>query len=89
MRKLCLLVALVVSCLLIGCQRTAPVQATQETHLLQATGHNGLTDSDAERQRRIYNIENLNKRMMIDDWDAFWMQDKSSKLTYYDAYIGR
>lgn len=86
MRKLCLLVVLAVSGLLVGCQQTPP---PQETHLLQATGHNGLNESDAERQRRIYNIDNFNKRMLIDDWDTLWSYEKSSHLTYYDGYIGR
>ena len=89
MRTLCILVVLALSGLLVGCQEAGPPQGAQGPNLLQATGHNGLNASDADRQRRIYNIETLQKRMLIDDWDAIWLRERSSKLTYYDAYIGR
>ena len=87
MKKLCLLLALAIAACIIGCHQTSE-EAKTEGYLLRATGGNGVVENDIERQRRIDAINNLSRRMMIDDWDAFWMYERTSRMTYYPVYVG-
>lgn len=41
----------------------------------------GLVDSQQERKRRYKTITQLQGRMIIDDWDYFWLADRPSYLT--------
>lgn len=41
----------------------------------------GLVDSHQERKRRYKTITQLQSRMIIDDWDYFWLADRPSYLT--------
>ena len=86
MKTLCLLVALAIGMSVIGCHQTSQ-EAMSDGYLLRASGGNGVTDSDIQRQRRIDGINNLNKRMLVDDWDAFWLYERSSRLSYYSTLI--
>ena len=86
MKTLCLLLALAIGMSVIGCHQTSQ-EAMTEGYLLRASGDNGVSDSDIQRQRRIDAINNLNKRMLVDDWDAFWLYERTSRLTYYSALI--
>ena len=56
---------------------------------LAAAGQVGMLDTKAERQRRINYINNLNSRMIVDDWDSFWLYERSNTLTPYIARTGR
>ena len=87
MKKLLLLLVLAFIGCIIGCHQSSD-EAHAEGYLLRATGDNGLMDSTIQRQRRIDAINNLNKRMLIDDWDAVWNYERTSRLTYYQAHIG-
>jgi len=48
----------------------------------------GLVDTRAERRNRQELIVNLNTRMMVDDWDFFWLMDRNSYLTYWHPRVG-
>ncbi len=41
----------------------------------------GLVDSQQERKRRYKTIVQLQSRMIVDDWDYFWLADKPSYLS--------
>ena len=43
----------------------------------------GMVHSASERKRRHRNIAELEARQINDDWDAFWMVDRPSRLTYW------
>ncbi|MHC4562747.1 MAG: hypothetical protein ACYS8X_08265 [Planctomycetota bacterium] len=79
MKKLVILLALTMGSLLVGCKRDP----------MDATLRNGLVDSEAQRDRRVRNITNLQTRMLVDDWDAFWSYERSSGLTPYIVHVGR
>jgi hypothetical protein len=43
----------------------------------------GVADTKAERQNRIKEVRNTGWREFVDDWDTFWLQDKSATLSEY------
>jgi len=44
----------------------------------------GLTNkSYAQRERRYRNITDLQARMIVDDFDTFWLADRPTYLTYW------
>ncbi|MCK4601072.1 MAG: hypothetical protein KAU28_01315 [Phycisphaerae bacterium] len=48
----------------------------------------GSIDTASERKTRIKNINAMNARMLVDDWDFFWMQDCSSQLMEWHTKFG-
>jgi len=87
MKQLLILTAILLSGLLIaGCSTRNHVET--ETTLLQADSHNGLMEESDVRYRRKDNIKNLNRRMMIDDWDSLWLYRRSSMLTPHVVRLG-
>jgi hypothetical protein len=48
----------------------------------------GLVDSAQERQNRYAQITNLQFRMLVDDWDYFWLYDRNSQLTQWHPRVG-
>lgn len=70
-------------------QRALAVQEQYESgSLLKANWKNGLLDDTATRSRRYDNIQNLNTRMLVDDWDRAWLFGRSSMLTPYIVRVG-
>ena len=49
----------------------------------------GLVDSYDERVTRYKQINNFQSRMLVDDWDYFWLYESNSKLTQYHPYAGQ
>jgi len=45
----------------------------------------GLVHTHEERKRRYKSITKLNARMIMDDWDYFWLAERPSYLTYWNA----
>jgi len=43
----------------------------------------GLVHTRQERHRRFKTISALQARMIVDDWDYFWMVDRPSYLTQW------
>ena len=84
MRKLLIVLVLMMSGL-VGC---SPSQENRGDGL-SASGSEGLVDSTAQRSRRIRYIETVNSRMLVDDWDTLWLNERSTRLTPHILYIGR
>lgn len=81
MKRLCMF-GVFLACFLLGCE-------AKSVPMLQADLRNGLVDESDERSRRLAHISNLNTRMLVDDWDACWMYERTSSLTSYKTHIGR
>lgn len=47
-----------------------------------------LTESAKERNRRIYGVTALNSRMLVEDWDYIWLNERSSQLTQWHPHLG-
>ena len=43
----------------------------------------GVTDTNSERQQRLKDAHNIGWRQFVDDWDAFWLQDRGTRLSEY------
>ena len=82
MRAFLMVLALMVSGLVAGCQQP-------QRDSLAATGTEGLLDSTEQRNRRIRYVDNVHTRMLVDDWDTFWLYDRSTKLTPFIVHVGR
>ncbi len=85
MKRLLMLTVILASGLLAGCRE--PSDAAHSS-LLQANGRNGLAEEAEVRYRRLDNIDNLNRRMMVDDWDDLWLYRRSSMLTRHLVRVG-
>ena len=47
------------------------------------TGCHGMTDSYRERTQRYKQINDLQTRMLVDDWDYFWLYERNTYLSEY------
>ena len=47
-----------------------------------------LVNSPEERDRRIHHIWSTETRMIVDDWDAFWLVDRNTRTTRYHPRVG-
>jgi hypothetical protein len=92
-----LILCVLLAGLLVACdygKTDEQIKASEEQELrdgdpLAAAGQVGMLDTAAQRQRRLDYINNLNKRMIVDDWDTFWLYERSNTLTPYIARTGR
>jgi hypothetical protein len=48
----------------------------------------GMVQDGRERERRLANINSLNSRQIVDDWDEFWLQDSNCDLTQWYIDVG-
>ncbi|MCE5279799.1 MAG: hypothetical protein ABFD92_20620 [Planctomycetaceae bacterium] len=46
------------------------------------------TESADERDFRVAQIQDLQDKQRTDDWDAFWLIDHSTRLSYWHAGFG-
>ncbi|MFP4105771.1 MAG: hypothetical protein ACLFVU_06720 [Phycisphaerae bacterium] len=53
-----------------------------------SAGCSGMVDTPAERERRFSQINELNQRMIVDDWDYLWLQDRNSRLNEWHVHVG-
>ena len=51
-------------------------------------GYPTLVDSSLEREFRIDQMNNFQKRMLVDDWDSILLRERSSMLTYWSPHVG-
>lgn len=47
-----------------------------------------LVETACERQARIAMQTNLNCREALEDWDYFWLNERTSRLTQWHPYVG-
>ncbi len=52
------------------------------------SGCSGLSDSRAERSRRIKQITELQMKMLVDDWDYLWLYERNSRNTQWHTWVG-
>ncbi len=83
MKKFSMTLVLLVAGLVTGCQDLGSLESPD------AIGVPGLADSGVQRARRIAYIRNFQRKMLIDDWDMVWLNERSSRLTPYYLYVGR
>jgi len=79
MKRLCI-VFLLAAGLLASCQKEGDVRTTLA---------GGLVESSEQRTRRISHIDEFNRRMFADDWDAIWLYERSSFLMPWVPRVGR
>jgi hypothetical protein len=48
----------------------------------------GMVDDWDERRNRFGGILDNQSRQVVDDWDYFWLQDRSSRLTPWHVQVG-
>lgn len=53
------------------------------------SGCSGTVDSGTERWRRYQQIWDIERRQAADDWDYFWLLDRSSRMTLWHSRSGR
>ena len=52
------------------------------------SGCASLTESRAERSRRIDQITELQMKMLVDDWDYIWLYERSTSNTQWHTWVG-
>ncbi|HAU38490.1 MAG TPA: hypothetical protein DCX07_12345 [Phycisphaerales bacterium] len=48
----------------------------------------GVVDSGGDRMRRVGQINDIQARMAVDDWDYFWLYERDSRLTEWHSRVG-
>ncbi len=48
-----------------------------------------VTETAQERNVRLKQVTDLNSRMLVEDWDTFWLYDNNSRLSQWHPYVGR
>lgn len=61
----------------------AVMAATAATAPVKPGAVVAVADTNAERQQRLKEAHNIRWRQFVDDWDAFWLQDRSTRLSEY------
>ena len=51
-------------------------------------GCSTLTETPPERNRRIALQNDLQMKMLVEDWDTFWLQEHVSSLSRWHPYVG-
>ena len=47
-----------------------------------------LTETSEERSRRIGLINDLQLRMMVEDWDYLWLYERNTQTTQWHPWVG-
>jgi len=55
---------------------------------LSGLGCATVTESTGDRTRRISQISDLQMRMLVEDWDYFWLFERNSTLTSWHPWVG-
>jgi len=48
----------------------------------------GLVHTPTERSRRISQAHKYQWRMMVDDWDYLWLNERNSRMTEFHPRVG-
>ena len=51
-------------------------------------GCEGMVDTYPERKLRYKQINDLQTRMLVDDWDYVWLYNRSSNMTFWHPRTG-
>ncbi|HUS48076.1 MAG TPA: hypothetical protein VM098_08150 [Phycisphaerae bacterium] len=52
------------------------------------SGCDGMVDTSQDRMRRIRNINELQTRMIVDDWDYIWLYERNTYLSQWYPHVG-
>ncbi len=52
------------------------------------SGCSGTVASGTERWRRYEQIRDINTRQLVDDWDYFWLYERSPMTTPWHVWVG-
>ena len=58
------------------------------TTLMTGCGGDGVADSYRERMQRIKQIDDVQARMFVDDWDYLWLYERGSYLSEWYPRVG-
>ena len=47
-----------------------------------------VTETAVMRERRLDQITDLQFRMLIEDWDYFWLYDRNTATTPWNTWVG-
>ena len=47
-----------------------------------------MTETPPEHSRRIALQNDLQMKMLVEDWDTFWLLDHNSSLSQWHPYVG-
>lgn len=47
-----------------------------------------MTETATERDQRIAHLNDVNRRMLVEDWDEFWFYGRASHLTNWNLRTG-
>ncbi len=61
----------------------AAVAVTTVTSPVKPGAVVAVADTNSERRQRLKAAHNIGWRQLVDDWDAFWLQDRSGRLSEY------
>lgn len=92
MKSMFLAVVMLFSAWLAGCNPVSVAEVGRDATREVVQGHNsnnGLVDGKAEREHRLGLINDIQARQLQDDWDYFWLYDRSSNLTRWQARAGQ
>ncbi len=51
-------------------------------------GCDGVVDSYNERMQRARHIDDIQTRMLVDDWDYLWLSERNSRLSEWNPRFG-
>lgn len=52
------------------------------------SGCSTLVETPEARNRRYKQITNLQMKMLVEDWDYFWMYERSSSASQWHPWVG-
>lgn len=91
MKNLVLLALLAVT--VVGCGQsdwvTMSDKPSRDWAIMGQTAGSGMVDSRVERDTRLDLVNCIDTAQVLDDWDYFWLYDRNSKLTQWNADLGR
>ncbi|MCK5114797.1 MAG: hypothetical protein KAR11_08560 [Phycisphaerae bacterium] len=76
----CLVLFVLITLAAVGCDNQPP--------LMDPGFGRGMVDTTQERNLRIATINNIQTRMILDDWDELWFYDANLKLTQWSVDVG-
>ena len=47
-----------------------------------------MTETKADRHRRLRLITNLQARMLVEDWDYLWLMEHNTETTPWHSWVG-
>ena len=88
MKTLGIVLVLLLVGLLAGCRTPAESGSERDSQPSFFSGWRTPAESADERSLRMDQASKQQWRMFVDDWDYFWLLDRSTRLSRYHVEIG-